>query len=147
MTGTHLINTRPALGAMFSGSIGFQKGRENAIRSARQIGPTSPFPIYEIASSEAAESTIHREATIPMVSPDGLRLLARRPGRELFPASWLQRRVRISYDDGSGTTKGEDLCGILLEWCGAGLIVQANGSKNLLSWKRLTFLELGEEES
>ena len=82
---------------------------------------------------------------MPVVSPDDPQLLTRRPRRELSPASRLQRRVRHSYDDGSGTTKGEDLCPILLEWCGAGLIVQANGSKNLLSWKRLTLQERVEE--
>ena len=89
------------------------------------------------------EATIYRQGTTPVVSPDGSRLLPRRPGRELFPASWLRRRVRASYEDGS--PKGGDLSGVLLEWCGAGLIVQANGSKNLLPWDRLTLLELVEE--
>lgn len=89
------------------------------------------------------EATIYREGTTPAVSPDGSRLLPRRPGRELFPASWLQRRVRASYDNGS--PKGGDSSGVLLEWRGAGLIVQANGSKNLLPLERLTLLELVED--
>ena len=90
------------------------------------------------------EATIYRDASeaAPAVSPDGSRLLPRRPGRELFPASWLRRHVHVSYDDGS--QKGKDLSGVLLEWCGAGLIVQANGSKNLLPWERVVLVELVE---
>ncbi|MGI9049255.1 MAG: hypothetical protein ACR2GU_07775 [Rubrobacteraceae bacterium] len=88
------------------------------------------------------ESTIYREATQPVVSPDEGRMFSRRPGRELFPASWMRRKVRIAYDDGS--TKGGDLSGVLLEYCGAGLIVQASGSKNLLPWERCILVELVE---
>jgi hypothetical protein len=95
------------------------------------------------------EATIYRDGTTPVVSPDGSRLLARRPGRELFPASWLGRNVRIGYDGGSagnalGTRPEKDLSGVLLEWCGAGLIVQANGSKNLLPWERVVLVQLME---
>jgi hypothetical protein len=84
-----------------------------------------------------------RTEAAPLVTPDGSRLLARRPGRELFPASWLRHRARIAYDN--GTSKGGDLSGVLLEWCGAGLIVQANGSKSLLPWERVVMVELLEE--
>jgi len=95
-------------------------------------------------TEEATTTELYREATMPVVSPDGSRLLARRPGRELFPASWLRHRARIAYDD--GTPKGGDLSGVLLEWCGAGLIVQANGSKSLLPWERVVMVELLEGE-
>lgn len=60
----------------------------------------------------------------------------------MFPASWIRHRVRIAYDDGSGAPKAADLSGVLLEFCGAGLIVQANGSKNLLPWERCVLVEL-----
>jgi hypothetical protein len=74
----------------------------------------------------------------PMVTPDGsYQLTARRPGRELFPASWLRHRARIIYDGG-------DLSGVLLEFCSVGLIVQANGSKNLVAWDALQLVELVE---
>lgn len=80
------------------------------------------------------------------MAPDEGRILARRPGyrRELFPSSWLRQRVRIIYAD--GTPAGGDLSGILLEWCGAGLIVQArgSGSKTLLPWERCILVELAE---
>ena len=74
----------------------------------------------------------------PLVTPDGAaRLTSRRPGRELFPTSWLRHRARIIYDGG-------DLSGVLLEFCSVGLIVQANGSKNLVCWDALQVVELME---
>ena len=74
----------------------------------------------------------------PMVTPDGsYQLTARRPGRELFPSSWLRHRARIIYDGG-------DLSGVLLECCSVGLIVQANGSKSLVSWDALQVVEMVE---
>lgn len=89
-------------------------------------------------------NTLYRDATTPVVSPDEGRMFSRRPGRELFPSSWMRREVRISYDDGSGAPKAADLSGVLLEFCGAGLIVQADGSKNLLPWERFVLVELVE---
>jgi len=97
-------------------------------------------------TEEATTTELYREATMPLVTPDGSRLLARRPGRELFPASWLRHRARIAYDDGSGAPKGGDLSCVLLEWCGAGLIVQVGGSKSLLPWERVVMVELVEGE-
>jgi hypothetical protein len=55
----------------------------------------------------------------------------------LFPSSWLRHRARIIYDGG-------DLSGVLLEYCSVGLIVQANGSKNLVAWDALQLVELQE---
>jgi hypothetical protein len=75
---------------------------------------------------------------VPLVTPDGsARLTSRRSGRELFPASWLRHRARIMYDGG-------DLSGVLLEYCSTGLIIQANGSKSLISWDVLQVVELVE---
>jgi hypothetical protein len=75
----------------------------------------------------------------PMVTPDGsYQLTARRPGRELFPASWLRHKARVMYGD------DQDLSGVLLEFCSVGLIVQAGGSKRLVSWDALQVVELVE---
>ena len=75
----------------------------------------------------------------PLVTPDGsYQLTSRRPGRELFPSSWLRHRARVMYAD------GQDLSGVLLEFCSVGLIVQANGSKNLVAWDALQVVELVE---
>ncbi len=75
----------------------------------------------------------------PLVTPDGsYQLTERRPGRELFPSSWLRHKARVMYGD------GQDLSGVLLEFCSVGLIVQANGSKNLVAWDALQVVELVE---
>lgn len=74
----------------------------------------------------------------PLVTPDGsAKLMFRRPGRELFPSSWLRHKAEITYAGGS-------LRGVLLEFCSVALIVQANGSKNLVSWDALQVVELVE---
>lgn len=75
----------------------------------------------------------------PLVTPDGSRLITRRPGRETFPASWLRHRVTVTYGD------GQDLACTLLEYCSVGLIVAANGSKSLISWEALKLVELVED--
>ena len=75
----------------------------------------------------------------PLVTPDGsYQLTARRPGRELFPASWLRHKARVVYGD------GQDFSGVLLEFGSVGLIVQANGTKNLVAWDALQVVELVE---
>jgi hypothetical protein len=74
----------------------------------------------------------------PMVTPDGsYQLTARRPGREMFPSSWLRHKAEVTYDGGS-------MSGLLLEFCSTGLTVQANGSKRLVSWNALQVVELVE---
>jgi hypothetical protein len=78
----------------------------------------------------------------PIVTPDGsAKLTSRRPGRELFPSSWLRGNARIIYDSGSGSV---DAVGTLLEYCSTGLILQTNGCKTLVSWDRLIMVELQE---
>lgn len=73
----------------------------------------------------------------PLVTPDGSRLLARRPGRELFPASWLRHKAAVLYDGG-------DVTGTLLEYCGAGLVIATTEGKALISWDALRVVELKE---
>ena len=83
-------------------------------------------------------STYTPNGPAPLVTPDDShKLTARRPGRELFPSSWLRHKAEVTYDGGS-------LSGVLLEFCSVGLIVQANGSKNLVAWDALRLVELVE---
>ncbi len=93
-------------------------------------------------SDEATENGLYRDGTQPVVSPDGSRLLPRRPGRELFPVSWVRRRAVLTYHDGA---KPQDLKCSILETCGVGLVVAANdGTKTLIGWDRFVRLELLE---
>jgi hypothetical protein len=74
----------------------------------------------------------------PLVTPDGsAKLTSRRPGRELFPASWLRHRAEITHVGGS-------ISGVLLEYCSTGLIVQSDGVKKLVSWDVMQIVELLE---
>src|SRR5215207_10126989 len=50
---SHLINTELAAEDQVSEGLSPQKGREDATRGARRVGPISSFPIYEIASSHS----------------------------------------------------------------------------------------------
>ena len=75
------------------------------------------------------------------ITPDS-KVMARRPGRELFPASWLRRGVRLTYEVGGGKTA--DVRGTLLDFCGLGLLVQINGARSLLPWERVVMVELEE---
>lgn len=79
--------------------------------------------VTEEAATYTATYPETRTEAAPLVTPDGSRLLARRPGRELFPASWLRHKAAVSYEGG-------DLTGTLLEWCGAGLIVRHRGRQD-----------------
>jgi len=89
--------------------------------------------------SEDVATTYAPNGPAPLVTLDGsAKLTSRRTGRELFPSSWLRHRARIMYGD------GQDLSGVLLEFCSVGLIVQAKGSKSLVSWDALQVVELVE---
>jgi hypothetical protein len=91
-----------------------------------------------VAKGEDVTETYTPNGPAPMVTPDGsYQLTARRPGRELFPASWLRHKAEVTYAGGS-------LSGVLLEFCSTGLIVQSNGSKRLVSWDALQVVELVE---
>jgi len=87
---------------------------------------------------ETTYRTQARTEAAPLVTPDGSRLLARRPGRELFPASWLRHRAAVSYEGG-------DITGTLLEYCSVGLIVATREGKTLVSWDALQVVELRED--
>lgn len=86
----------------------------------------------------ATYRTEARTEAAPLVTPDGSRLLARRPGRELFPASWLRHKAAVSYEGG-------DITGTLLEYCSVGLIVATREGKTLVSWDALRVVELEEK--
>ena len=75
----------------------------------------------------------------PLVTPGDAQLVGRRPGRELFPSSWLRRQARIQYGE------GKDLSGTLLEYCSVGLVVATNGSKTRIAWDALQLVELASD--
>lgn len=74
----------------------------------------------------------------PLLTPDGTRLVGRRPGREMFPSSWLRHSVRVVYEGG-------ELSGVLLEYCSVGLILQTSRHKALVTWDALQVVELVED--
>ena len=80
--------------------------------------------------------------TVP--TTNGEAPLPRRAGqRGLLPSTWLGRSLRVEYTDASGKAAATD--GILLDWCGAGPLVNLAGAKTLLSWDRLVLAELVED--
>jgi hypothetical protein len=67
--------------------------------------------------------------------------LPRRNGyRSLLPGSWLNREVTLEYDGAGG--KAESKRCTLLDWCGAGIIVNLAGARTVIVWDRLVTLEL-----
>lgn len=78
------------------------------------------------------------ERSAVVTTPDA-RVIGRRPGRELFPAAWLKRSVRLTYEIGGKTS---DVRGTLLDFCGTGLLLQLNGARTLLPWERVVMVEL-----
>jgi hypothetical protein len=88
--------------------------------------------------SEETTDYVTGNGPSPRYSPSDARLLARKPGRELFPAAWLRHNARITYTD------GEDVSGYLLDFCSIGLLVQMNDGKALIAWDSLRSVELQE---
>ena len=80
--------------------------------------------------------------TIP--NANGEAPLPRRAGtRGLLPSTWLSRTVRLEYTDAAGRAAATD--GVLLDWCGAGVLLNVAGAKTLLAWDRLVLCELVED--
>ena len=63
--------------------------------------------------------------------------------RGLLPSTWLKRTVRCPYTDAFG--RGQETSATLLDWCGAGVLLNVAGAKTLLSWDRLVLCELVED--
>jgi hypothetical protein len=81
-----------------------------------------------------------------MTRPDsnGTPALPRRVGpKGLLPSTWLERTLRVSYVDCYGG--GQEASGTLLDLYPAGPILNISGAKTLLSWDRLTVVELVED--
>jgi hypothetical protein len=78
------------------------------------------------------------ERTAVAVTPDS-KVLARRPGRELFPSSWVKRSVRIEYEVAG---QRENTRGVLQDFCSVGILLGANGTRLLVSWDALRTVEL-----
>jgi hypothetical protein len=80
--------------------------------------------------------------TAPTV--DGQPSLPKRTGpKGLLPSTWIERTLRVSYVDCYGG--GREASGTLLDLYPAGPILNMNGAKALISWDRLTLVELIED--
>ena len=67
--------------------------------------------------------------------------LAKRSGvRSLLPETWLGRAVRVSYADCFGG--GQELSGVLLDWCGTGPVFSLEGERTVLAWDALVSVAL-----
>jgi hypothetical protein len=81
-----------------------------------------------------------------MTRPDvnGTPALPKRAGpKGLLPSTWLERTLKVSYMDAFGV--GVETTGTLLDLYPAGPILNLNGVKALISWDRLTVVELIED--
>lgn len=81
-----------------------------------------------------------------MTRPDsnGAPALPKRAGpKGLLRSTWLERTLRVSYVDCYGG--GQEASGTLLDLYPAGPILSLNGAKALISWDRLTLVELIED--
>ena len=77
-------------------------------------------------------------------SSNGEAPLPRRAGtRGLLPSTWLGRTVRLEYADAAGRAAATEA--VLLDWCGAGVLLNVAGAKTLLAWDRLVLCELVED--
>jgi hypothetical protein len=81
-----------------------------------------------------------------MTKPDsnGTPSLPKRAGpKGLLPSTWLERTLKVAYTDCYGS--GQETSGTLLDLYPAGPILNLNGAKALISWDRLTVVELVED--
>jgi hypothetical protein len=81
-----------------------------------------------------------------MTKPDsnGTPSLPKRAGpKGLLPRTWLERTLKVAYTDCYGS--GQETSGTLLDLYPAGPILNLNGAKALISWDRLTVVELVED--
>jgi hypothetical protein len=81
-----------------------------------------------------------------MTAPDknGTPSLPKRQApKGLLPSTWLQRTLKVEYTDCYGA--GVETSGVLLDVFPVGLILNLNGAKALISWDRLTVVELVED--
>jgi hypothetical protein len=85
------------------------------------------------------ETMTDMDVSAPSAATPDAKLLARRPGRELFPASWLRRGVRVEYELGG---EAQNTRGMLLDFCGVGILIGANGTRLLLTWECVRTIEL-----
>lgn len=81
-----------------------------------------------------------------MTRPDvnGTPSLPKRAGpKALLPSTWIERTLRVSYVDCYGS--GQETSGTLLDLYPAGPVLSLAGAKTLISWDRLTVVELVED--
>jgi hypothetical protein len=81
-----------------------------------------------------------------MTKPDsnGTPSLPKRTGAKgMMPSTWLERTLKVAYTDCYGS--GQETSGTLLDLYPAGPVLNIGGAKTLLSWDRLTVVELVED--
>jgi hypothetical protein len=70
--------------------------------------------------------------------------LPRRDGpRTLLPTTWLSRTLAVDYAAADG--RASSITGTYLDWCPTGLILNAGGTKTVVSWDRIALIELRED--
>ena len=95
-------------------------------------------------ADEEKEPSVMAQLAATTPTTNGEAPLPRRAGtRGLLPSTWLTRSLRIEYTDAGGKAAVTD--GVLLDWCGAGVLVNIAGAKTMLAWDRLVLCELRED--
>ena len=61
----------------------------------------------------------------------------------MLPSTWTNRTVRVEYTDCHGS--GQETSGVLLDFFPVGPVLSMGGAKTLISWDRLTVVELIED--
>jgi len=80
--------------------------------------------------------------TAPTV--DGTPSLPKRSApKGMLPSTWTNRTVRVEYTDCHGS--GQETSGVLLDFFPVGPVLSMGGAKTLISWDRLTVVELIED--
>ena len=74
------------------------------------------------------------------VTPDSKVIQKRNGHRGMLPSTWIGRSLRLEYTDASG--KAAKTSATLLDWCPLGLVVDSHGSRAIIPWDRLAWVEL-----
>ena len=64
----------------------------------------------------------------------------RNGGRGMLPTTWCGRRLILEYTDAGGSAASTS--GVLLDWCALGVVMNLSGSRCVIPWERLSFVEL-----
>ena len=81
-----------------------------------------------------------------MTAPDknGAPALPKRTApKGMLPSTWINRTLRLEYTDCYGS--GQEASGVLLDFFPAGPVLNLQGARTLISWDRLTVVQLVED--